>query len=154
MPPPCHWEIDIPHQLQALMHALDEMDRHLLAGGATPAARDLGRLVVEELGTNVIKRAGRDQGGRAFCLVLCVEGGVCGVNLEDDGPPFNPCQAPEPDSRLGLAERGSGGWGLAFVRRLVSTMDYRCCEGRNRVSVRWPRELISLDSLTAKGDLE
>ena len=52
--------------------------------------------------------------------------------LKDQGIPFNPLEAKEADTTLGLEERPIGGLGIFLVRTLMSEVDYqRTLDGYN-----------------------
>jgi serine/threonine-protein kinase RsbW len=47
------------------------------------------------------------------------------VEVEDDGRPFNPLEAPPPDIGKPLAEREVGGLGIHLVRKMMDELEYR-----------------------------
>jgi serine/threonine-protein kinase RsbW len=51
--------------------------------------------------------------------------------LEDDGRPFNPVAAPEPDTTKSLEERSLGGLGIYLVRKLMDGLEYQRQAGKN-----------------------
>jgi anti-sigma regulatory factor (Ser/Thr protein kinase) len=53
------------------------------------------------------------------------------AEVEDDGRPFDPLQAPPPDLSAPLAERRVGGLGLHFVRNLMDQVSYARVGTRN-----------------------
>jgi serine/threonine-protein kinase RsbW len=53
------------------------------------------------------------------------------VEVEDDGQPFNPLEAPEADTTKPLEERTLGGLGIHLVRKLMDDLEYRRHEGKN-----------------------
>ena len=54
------------------------------------------------------------------------------IRVMDDGKPYNPLEAPEPDLNLPLAERPIGGLGVFLVRKLLmDDVDYQYQDGRN-----------------------
>jgi serine/threonine-protein kinase RsbW len=53
------------------------------------------------------------------------------LEIEDDGVPFDPLQAPPPDLGLPAAERPIGGLGIHFVRNLMDEVSYARRDGRN-----------------------
>ena len=136
------WETTIPNQLSPLMRAIEALDGRLEAWGATPEARYLARLAVEELGTNIIKYGHDDSAEHLIHLSAVPEPDLFRVCLEDDGHEFNPCLAPEPDPTRPMEGREPGGWGLSLVRRLT-VMEYARRGARNVVCVRVPRHPAS-----------
>jgi serine/threonine-protein kinase RsbW len=51
--------------------------------------------------------------------------------VEDDGKPFNPLDAPEPDTNQLLEERPIGGLGIHLVRKNVDELEYRRQKDKN-----------------------
>lgn len=145
MPGPDKWETTIPNQLSPLMRAIEALDVRLEQWGANADARYLAQLAVEELGTNIIKYGYDDREEHLIRLSARPDPGVFRISLEDDGHEFNPCLTPEPDPKLSIDERTSGGWGLSLVRRMT-TMDYERRHDRNVVCVLVPRQPASLNS--------
>jgi serine/threonine-protein kinase RsbW len=93
-------------------------------------------LALEEILVNVI-RYGYPEGGKHEILVrLWLEQDCVIVAVEDDGVPFNPLDAPEPDIHSPIEERQIGGLGIHLVRILMDALEYHRSEGRNRLVMR------------------
>ncbi len=88
-------------------------------------------LALEEILTNVISHAYDDNDEHQIMVRLFLEQGQLKVEVEDDGRPFNPLEAPEPDLNKSLEERSIGGLGIHFVRKLMDELEYRRKEGKN-----------------------
>jgi len=58
------------------------------------------------------------------------------LTVTDDGHPFNPLEAPEPDTTLPVEERPIGGLGIYLLRKMFDRMDYTRTDGKNRVTLR------------------
>ncbi len=80
--------------------------------------------------TNVCRHAYREGPGEVR-LRLRTEEGALVVEVEDDGPPFDPLSRPDPDVGAPLAERPIGGLGILMIKRLVDDVAWRREEGRN-----------------------
>ena len=146
MPGADKWETNIPNQLSPLMRAIEALDCCLEQWGASPEARYVAQLAVEELGTNIIKYGYDDRNEHVIRLGAAPEKDVFRICLEDDGHQFNPCLTPEPDPNLSLDERTPGGWGLSLVRRMLAGMEYERQGDRNVLYVLVPRQPAALDS--------
>ena len=88
-------------------------------------------LALEEILTNVISYGYDDKDEHQITVRLFLEQGQLKVEVEDDGRPFNPLEAPEPDLSKSLEERPVGGLGIHLVRKLMDELEYRREEGRN-----------------------
>jgi serine/threonine-protein kinase RsbW len=53
------------------------------------------------------------------------------VEVEDDGKPFDPLQAPPPDLTLPLEQRPIGGLGIHLIMNLMDEVAYARVDGRN-----------------------
>ena len=107
----------------------------LEAAGITGHAAFVASLALEELGTNILKYGYDDAAVHEILLRLECQPGTLRLVLEDDGHPFNPLDAPEPDVEIPVEDRAVGGLGLHLVRKMADRMDYQRCGERNRVIV-------------------
>ena len=92
-------------------------------------------LAIEEIGTNILKYAYHDSATHEIRLRLEIVSGQLLLALEDDGRPFNPVAAPEPNVRLPIQERVPGGLGIHLVRKLVDQIVYRRRDRLNRLTL-------------------
>lgn len=53
----------------------------------------------------------------------------------DDGKPYNPLEAEEPDITAGIEERKIGGLGLFMVKKMAESVAYEYAAGRNQMTV-------------------
>ncbi len=88
-------------------------------------------LALEEILTNIISYGYDNREEHEIIVRLSLEQGELTAEVEDDGRPFNPLEAPEPDLNKSLEERSVGGLGIHLVRKLMDELEYRRQEGRN-----------------------
>ena len=55
--------------------------------------------------------------------------------FQDDGTPYNPMEAEEPDTTTGVEERGIGGLGLFMVKKMAEEISYEYTSGQNQLTV-------------------
>lgn len=55
--------------------------------------------------------------------------------FEDDGVPYDPTGAKEPDVTLSAEEREIGGLGIYMVKKMASAVEYNFIDGKNRMTV-------------------
>ncbi|MBO7253018.1 MAG: ATP-binding protein, partial [Oscillospiraceae bacterium] len=55
--------------------------------------------------------------------------------FKDDGKPYNPLEAEEPDITAGIEERNIGGLGLFMVKKMAEQVNYEYRDGKNRMTV-------------------
>ena len=82
-------------------------------------------LVLEEIITNVISYGYEDEMEHEISVRLSWEDPDMKIEVEDDGRPFNPLEAPPPDMVKPLAERPVGGLGIHLVREMMDKLEYR-----------------------------
>jgi len=56
--------------------------------------------------------------------------------LQDEGKPFNPLMAPEPDVNAAAQKRKIGGLGIHFVRKTMDELIYERKNGKNILHIR------------------
>ena len=94
------------------------------------------KLALDEILTNIISYAYDDAREHIIVLRLSLDQEKWTVEVEDDGRPFNPLNAPEPDTKQLLGERPIGGLGIHLVRKLIDELEYRRQNDRNILVMR------------------
>jgi len=88
-------------------------------------------LALGEILTNIISYGYTDSGEHEITVRLSIEPGEMRVEVEDDGQPFNPLEAPEVDTTKPLEDRAVGGLGVHLVRKLTDGLEYQRHAGKN-----------------------
>ena len=116
--------IEVPAEesgILRLMAFTDEVEHRL------PLSFDqsyLMRLVVEEIATNIVKY-GYAKGAPGVIQLRCsCENDVLRVVIRDQGNPFDPRIAPDPEMSDDLASRKIGGLGIYLVREFADNLSY------------------------------
>lgn len=105
------------------------------SGMSTFWRQDL-ELAVEEAVVNICHHG---YGGKPGPLVLRIgdsDSGAFQVEIEDEGPEFNPLSQPLPEAGSHLENWKVGGLGILLMRRAVDTVDYERRDGRNLLRLR------------------
>ena len=106
--------------------------------GIDPGLVTTFELAFDEILANIVGYAYEDDdepGAEHAIEVACRwDGATLSAEVADDGRPFDPLSAPEPDLEAGLDERQVGGLGLFLVRQLMDEVAYRRQDGKNRLS--------------------
>jgi sigma-B regulation protein RsbU (phosphoserine phosphatase) len=89
------------------------------------------KVALDEILTNIISYAYADAEEHSIVTRFSLEQGQLTVQVEDDGRPFNPLNAPEPDTKQLLEERPIGGLGIYLMRKLMDEVEYRRQNDRN-----------------------
>jgi anti-sigma regulatory factor (Ser/Thr protein kinase) len=90
-------------------------------------------LALDEVVTNTIAYGYDDQRAHEIRLRLTLSNGRLSAEVEDDGRPFNPLTAPQPDLSSAVEDRPVGGLGIHLVRSLMEQVDYRRESGKNHL---------------------
>jgi anti-sigma regulatory factor (Ser/Thr protein kinase) len=93
-------------------------------------------LALEEVLANIISYGYADDREHQITVSLEARTGEIRVHVEDDGRPFDPLEAPEPDTTRPLDERPVGGLGIHLVRQLMDGLEYRRQGDRNHLTMR------------------
>ena len=93
-------------------------------------------LVLEELFTNIVSYGFSDSSEHQIQFNITHENGKLTIQIEDDGIPFNPVDALDPDCECILEERKIGGLGIHIIKKLMDDVLYQRCGERNVLILR------------------
>ena len=125
--------------LAGLGRLLDRLAAAATTAGVADGPRRALLLAADELVSNVLThREGRDRPRVSLTLTAMPDG--LRLEIEDDGPRFDPFAAAAPDTGLPLEDRPIGGLGLLLVKSLAA-------EGRYERRGEW--NVVTLDFSTA-----
>jgi anti-sigma regulatory factor (Ser/Thr protein kinase) len=114
-----------------LRNSLSELDR--LCQGLEEFSESLGLahkttfeicIAMEELVSNIISYGYLDDSVHWIKISISHENGTLTIRIEDDGRPFNPLKAEEPDCECPLEERKVGNLGIHLTKKYVDDMIY------------------------------
>jgi len=88
-------------------------------------------LALEEILTNIISYGYQDTQEHDIFLRLTIEGKDFMAEVEDDGIPFNPLDAQDPDITLPVEDRPIGGLGIHLTKKMMDGIDYERRDGKN-----------------------
>ena len=125
----------VPNDLGEMTRTADEVGTWLEGFPLPSRIPYSARLIVEEMGTNVVKYAYGDGGPHVVRVQVYLSAEGVQIVLEDDGKAFDPFERPLPDVEGLMGEEGEGGLGLALVRKVCRSVGYERRDGKNRVSL-------------------
>ena len=82
-------------------------------------------LALEELFTNIISYGYSDDDEHRIRFTLSYQNGTIIMEIEDDGMPFNPIDAKEPDIKCPIEDRKIGGLGIHLTKKIMDEMTHR-----------------------------
>ena len=89
------------------------------------------RIAVDEIYSNVVRYSRAENA----CITMTADGKKISLLFEDDGIPYDPTTAEEPDVTLPAEEREIGGLGIFMVKKMSSCVRYGNMDGKNRLTV-------------------
>ena len=92
-------------------------------------------LVIDELVTNIINYAYRDEAEHRIAVIVRLEAGSLVMRVEDDGIPFNPVLSEVPDCSCPVERRVVGKLGIHLARQFADDLVYERCGNRNVVTI-------------------
>ena len=126
----------IDSQLSEIRRATELVDEFKARHGLADEDANAIHVVLDEILSNAIRHGLAGAPSHAIAVTLELSKGEIMVEVEDDGVAYDPTQAPAPVLAGTLGERTEGGLGLAFVRSLTDSIEYRRIDGRNRLVLR------------------
>jgi anti-anti-sigma factor len=124
-------DLHLANDLAAMAGLIDAVDRFGAAHRLPADIVNALQVAVDEVVTNAITH-GYAPGARGEITVrLQHRPDRVEAEIEDDGAPFDPLQAPPPNLGLPAAERPIGGLGIHLVRNLMDKVSYVRRDGRN-----------------------
>ena len=84
-------------------------------------------IVFDEIYTNIVNYS------KATCASVSysIENGKLRISFTDNGIPYNPLEATEPDTTLSAEEREIGGLGIFMVKKMTESMEYEYTDDKN-----------------------
>ncbi|MCH5333739.1 MAG: ATP-binding protein [Agathobacter sp.] len=106
-------------------------ENELRRAGAPSAVIAEINVAVDEIFSNIARYSGAE-----FVRVgLQAEEHRVVMRFEDDGRPYDPVRAPEPDLALPAQKRRAGGLGIYMVKKMMDRMEYVYSGGLNQLVV-------------------
>lgn len=101
--------------------------------GLTPDKVFQLNLAMEEAVVNVMNYAYPGEENRTFTVEATTGDDNIVFVIDDEGIPFDPTKAEEPDITLSAEERPIGGLGIMLVRQFMKEVEYERTDGHNRL---------------------
>lgn len=94
-------------------------------------------VVIDELFSNIAYYAYKPDVGPATVTVDVQEDPICVIiTFKDNGKPFNPLDAAEPDTTLSAEDRKIGGLGIFLVKKTMDSVTYEYKNGQNILRIK------------------
>jgi len=93
-------------------------------------------LAMEEVFSNIISYGYTDDAVHWIKIAISHDQGILMIRLEDDGIPFNPVWADEPDCECPVEERKVGNLGIHLCKKVMDDMIYERCGNKNILTLK------------------
>ena len=93
-------------------------------------------LAMEELVSNIISYGFTDDAVHWIKVAMSHQEGILVIRLEDDGIPFDPLKAEEPDCECPLEQRKIGNLGIHLTKKFMDDMVYERLGNKNILTLR------------------
>ena len=122
-----HYRLELAPTLEELPRATAFVEESLQKEQVPPPLVYKFNVVMDELFSNIARYSGATRAA----VVCFVQDGKVTLRFEDDGKPFDPLAAAEPDTTLSAEERNIGGLGVFLVKRMMGEMHYERRQEKN-----------------------
>jgi anti-sigma regulatory factor (Ser/Thr protein kinase) len=93
-------------------------------------------LALDELFTNIISYGFEDDEEHVIQITITPQNETLCMCIEDDGVPFNPAEAQEPDLECTVEDCKIGGLGIHLIRNLMDEVCYERCGETNKLTLK------------------
>ena len=131
-------EIIVQAGMEQIKTVTDFINGELEKRNVPEMARVQIDVAIDEIFGNIVRYAYRETppGSVTVQTDIDEERPSVSITFIDEGRPYDPRNAPEPDITLGAMDRPIGGLGLFMVRKIMDGLDYRYADGKNILTIR------------------
>jgi serine/threonine-protein kinase RsbW len=122
--------VAVPATDAGMRRAADAFEAFIASRRVPARGRRRLLLALDEILSNII-RHGCPQGSDTINVTFSMEADMIEIEFVDSAGPFNPLEAPLPDTTAALEARQPGGLGIALVRAMMDDVRYERRDGRN-----------------------
>jgi anti-sigma regulatory factor (Ser/Thr protein kinase) len=128
------YRLDVAPDIAEIPRLIDWVETCCAEAGATGDLVFKLALTLEEAVANVIQHAFDNiPPPHRIAVALTIDAERVTAEIVDNGHPFDPSAAPEPDRAAPLEARDPGGLGIHLIRRMMDDVAYRRVAGENRL---------------------
>ena len=133
---PASLELDIANEVTFIPGIHDRLEPFYVRNAIADDIKFQANLCIEEYIVNLINYGYGDGGEHVIRLKAKVGADGLTVQVQDDGNPFDPETAPEPDLARPVETMPVGGLGVHLIRSYMDDMDYVTDGGENTFTMR------------------
>ena len=130
-------ELTIPAIVENIEAVTSFVNEQLDALDCPVKAQTQIAIAIDELFSNIAYYAYHPKTGDATVRVEVLDDPMCVIiTFIDQGVPYDPLTAADPDTGLPVEERAAGGLGIFMVKKSMNEITYRYENGSNILSIR------------------
>jgi sigma-B regulation protein RsbU (phosphoserine phosphatase) len=118
------FELSITNRVDEIARVNQSFNAFAKRHGIAAGVRRKMNVVFEELLSNIVSHAYRDEGEHTIDLRAELSADRLAITITDDGRPFNPFTSAAPDTAVSMEERQMGGLGIHLVRNMMDEVSY------------------------------
>ena len=124
-------DISVTPDKDSIKTVTEFMERTLAAWEVPMKVAGKVQIAIDEIYSNIVYYSG----AKNATITVTASDETLSLLFEDDGIPYDPTTAKEPDITLSAEERDIGGLGIFMVKKMASELDYRYENGKNVLAV-------------------
>lgn len=128
--------VSVPGTTAGISHAAAALDEFCRLRHVPQDACWRFQVVLDEILSNIVRHGYQGREG-AISLTFARERELVLVEVVDQAPPFDPTQAPAPDTTSPLETRRPGGLGVRFAESLLDGLSYERRGEENHLRLTW-----------------
>jgi serine/threonine-protein kinase RsbW len=129
--------ITVPGTFDGVRQAADGFDAFAAAHGLAKGELWPFQVALDEVLSNVVRHGFSEAAEPPpIEIEIRLQGGEIELVIVDRAPAFDPLGVAAPDLQQAIEDRPIGGLGIAFVRKLMDSVEYARLGGRNRLRLR------------------
>jgi len=126
----------VPATRDGVIRAAADFDEFCRVQGVPADARWRFQVALDEILSNIVRHGFRHQPG-TIALTFARDDRAVTVEVVDSAPPFDPREAPAPDTSSPLESRPAGGLGIKLAESLVDELAYERRDEHNHLKLAW-----------------
>jgi serine/threonine-protein kinase RsbW len=127
--------LSIKNNVSALCELMQEVNTFMESSALPARTVYLVNLALEEVLTNVLKYAFDDDREHEITVSVALRSSEIWIECQDDGKPFDPLAAPDPEMKDCISDCTEGGLGIHLVRKMVDSIAYQRDDCRNILTI-------------------
>ena len=120
-------------ELKALCRNLENFGQTSGLSGGCIKKVNIG---LDELFTNIVSYGFNDTSEHRIRFTINMDEDLLIIHVEDDGIPFNPLEAQDPQIPFDLRDVKIGGLGIHFIKKLMDDICYDRSRGKNKLTLK------------------